>query len=219
VLTTAAVTDLSRERLEAACRPLVGRISQTPPMFSAVHHEGQRLYELARRGVEVERTPREVVVASIAVEDVGAATATLRIVCGKGTYVRVLAADIGAAIGCGAALERLTRTRVGPFTLRSAVGWDELIDGRRDSLLTRLLPMDAALADWPAVPLDAAGTRRFTHGQPVDLEAPLASGRLVRVYDEHGVLLGVGETDADGRSARPVRMLHADRSGTSVRPA
>jgi tRNA pseudouridine55 synthase len=219
VLTTAAVTDLSRERLEAACRPFVGRIPQTPPMFSAVHHEGRRLYELARRGVEVERTPREVVVGSIVVEEVEAATATLRIVCGKGTYVRVLASDIGAAMGCGAAVERLTRTRVGPFALRTAVAWDELVDGRRDSLRTRLLPMDAALADWPAARLDVARARQFIHGQPVPLVAPMASGRLLRVYDEQEALLGVGETDAGGRSVRPVRMLHADRSGTSARPA
>ena len=219
VLSTAAVTGLSRERLDAACRPFVGRILQTPPMFSAVHHGGQRLYELARQGVEVERTPREVVVVSIEVEDVGEAVATLRIVCGKGTYVRVLAADLGAALGCGAAIERLTRTRVGPFTLRSAVAWSELVDGRRDSLLARLLAMDAALADWPAARLDVARARQFSHGQPAELTTPIAGARLVRVYGEGETLLGVGETDVRGRSVRPVRMLHADRSGTSARPA
>ena len=219
VLTTAAVTGLSRERLDAACRPFVGRILQTPPMFSAVHHEGRRLYELARQGVEVERTPREVVVASIVVEEVTEALATLRIVCGKGTYVRVLAADIGAALGYGAMLERLTRTRVGPFTLPAAVTWSELADGRRDALRARLLPMDAALTHWPAARLDVARARRFTHGQPADLATPIAGPRLVRVYDEGETLLGVGETDADGLSVRPVRMLHADRSGTSARPA
>ena len=219
VLTTAAVTDLSRERLEAACRPFVGRIPQTPPMFSAVHHEGQRLYELARQGLEVERAPREVVVASIVVEEVGQAVATLRIVCGKGTYVRVLAADLGAALGYGGAIEHLARTRVGPFTLRAAVAWVELVEGRRDSLQARFLPMDAALADWPATRLGVDRARQFSHGQPAELAAPIAGARLVRVYDEGEILLGVGQTDAGGRSVRPVRMLHADRSGTSARPA
>ena len=219
VLTTAPVTGLSRERLDAACRPFVGRIRQVPPMFSAVHHEGQRLYELARQGLEVERAPREVVVASIVVEEIGEAVATLRIVCGKGTYVRVLASDLGAALGYGAALERLTRTRVGPFTLRTAVAWGELVDDRRDSLLARIRPMDAALADWPAARLDVDRARQFSHGQPAELAAPMASARLVRVYDEQEMLLGVGETDAGGRSVRPVRMLHADRPGTSARPA
>jgi tRNA pseudouridine55 synthase len=219
VLTSAPVTGLSRERLDAACRPFVGRIRQVPPMFSAVHHEGQRLYELARQGLEVERAPREVVVASIVVEEIGEAVATLRIVCGKGTYVRVLASDLGAALGYGAALERLTRTRVGPFTLRTAVAWGELVDDRRDALLARIRPMDAALADWPAARLDVDRARQFGHGQPAELAAPMASARLVRVYDEQEMLLGVGETDAGGRSVRPVRMLHADRPGTSARPA
>jgi tRNA pseudouridine55 synthase len=217
VLTTAPVTGLSRERLDAACRPLIGPIQQVPPMYSAVHHEGQRLYELARQGVEVERTAREVVVASIVVEEVGDAVATLRIVCGKGTYVRVLAADLGTALGCGAAVERLTRTRVGPFTLRTAVDWRALVDG--DALRTRLLPMDAGLADWPAARLSGDGARHFCHGQPAELGERLAEGRLVRVYDERETLLGVGETDRGGRSVRPVRMLHADRPGTSARPA
>jgi tRNA pseudouridine55 synthase len=219
VLATVPVTGLSRERLDAACRRFVGRILQTPPMFSAVHHEGKRLYELARQGIEVERTPREVVVESIAVEDVAEAVATLRIVCGKGTYVRVLAADLGAALGSGAAIERLTRTRVGPFTLRTAVAWKELAEGSRDPLRARLLAMDAALVDWPAARLDVARARQFSYGQAAELPMPIAGGRLVRVYDEGETLLGVGETDAGGRSVRPVRMLHADHSGTSVRPA
>ena len=219
VLATAAVSGLSRERLEAACRPLVGRIAQIPPMFSAVHHDGQRLYELARQGVEVERAPREVVVTSIVVEEIGDAVATLRIVCGKGTYVRVLAADLGASLGCGAAVERLIRTRVGPFTLNAALAWTELAEGRREALRARVLAMDAALADWPAARLDGDAARRFSHGQPATLPTPVAAGRLVRVYDEHETLLGVGESDLGGGSVRPLRMLHADRPGTSARPA
>jgi len=219
VLAEAPVTGLSRARLEAACRTFVGRIAQVPPMFSAVHHAGRRLYELAREGVEVERAPREVEVASITVEEVGETSATLRIVCGKGTYVRVLAADLGAALGCGGALERLTRTRVGPFELRGAVTWAELAGASPESLWARVLPPDAALAGWRAVHLDGEGTRRFRHGQPAELAAPLSGARLVRVYDAAGALVGVGEVAADGRSVRPQRILHADRPGTSARPA
>jgi tRNA pseudouridine55 synthase len=218
VLTEAAVSGLSRERIEAACLPLVGRIAQVPPMFSAVHHEGRRLYELAREGVEVERAPREVDVASITVEAVGDSWATLRIVCGKGTYVRVLAADLGATLGCGGAVERLRRTRVGPFTVGEAVAWSELTDPAAP-LWPRVLPIDAALVDWPSVRLDVDGVRRFRHGQPAEVGVPLAATRFVRVYDELGTLLGVGEAAAGARSVRPVRMVHADRPGTSARPA
>ena len=219
VLATGPVTDLSRQRLEAACARFVGRVAQIPPMYSAVHHEGQRLYELARQGVEVERAPRDVVIRSIAVEELGDAIATLRIVCGKGTYIRVLAADLGAVLGSGGALEQLTRTRVGPFTLRRAIAWSELIEGRRDAVRAQVQPMDAALADWPAARLHGERARQFCHGQSAALDEPLAPARLVRVYDTGQTLLGVGETDGSGRSVRPVRMLHADRSRTSARPA
>src|SRR5256886_2662958 len=88
-------------RRGGACRPFVGRIKQVPPMYSAVHHAGRRLYELAREGIEVDREPREVVVRSIVVDEVAPPRATLRVVCGKGTYVRVLAADLRAALGYG----------------------------------------------------------------------------------------------------------------------
>jgi tRNA pseudouridine55 synthase len=131
----------------------------------------------------------------------------------------VLAADLGQALGCGAALERLIRTRVGPFTLEMAVGWPELVDARADAVRTRLLPMDAALAGWPAARLDAEAVRHFCHGQPALLAEPIEPTRLIRVYDDRETLLGVGETDAHGRGVRPVRMLNADRSGTSARPA
>ncbi|HEY3100513.1 MAG TPA: tRNA pseudouridine(55) synthase TruB [Methylomirabilota bacterium] len=219
VLSTTPVMDLTRERLEATCRAFVGRIRQRPPMYSAVHHEGRRLYELAREGAEVERPPRDVEVHTIEVQNVDAPRATLRIVCGKGTYVRVLAADIGAALGVGGAVDRLTRTRVGPFELSAALAWRELEAASATVLWAHVLPPDAGLAHLPAASLDAAGVRRFVHGQPADVTAPLTAGALVRVYDGDGVLLGVGEVAPGGAGVRPVRMVHADRPGSSVRPA
>ena len=123
VLSETPVDDLVPARLEDVCRAFVGHIKQVPPMYSAVHHQGRRLYELARAGIEVERAPREVTIRSIAIEKIDGPRATLRVVCGKGTYVRVLAADLGAALGCGGAVESLVRCRVGPFDLRDAVSW------------------------------------------------------------------------------------------------
>ena len=219
VLSETPVSGLTRERLEAACRGFVGRIAQVPPMYSAVHHEGRRLYELAREGVEVERTPRDVVVSAIDVERLEETSATLRIVCGKGTYVRVLAAELGSALGWGGAVDRLIRTRVGRFALADALAWRDLEEAPAAELWARVLPPDAALAHLPAARLDAGGARRFVHGQPADLVAPLAAGTLARVYDTAGALLGVGEAAATGRSVRPVRMVHADHPGPSVRPA
>ncbi len=218
VLSETVVSRLDRRQLEAACRPFVGRIKQVPPMYSAVHHEGRRLYELARRGVEVDRAPREVVVHSIAVEDVTPPRAGLRVVCGKGTYVRVLAADLGAALGFGAAVERLVRSRVGPFDLGSAVAWTELTQGGPD-LWSRVGPAETALADWPRVELDEQGATAFVHGRVVDVRRVEGAGNPhVRVHDRAGTLIGVGAVTTNG-GVRPVRILHADRPGSRVFPA
>jgi len=219
VLSEEPVTGLTRARLDVVCRAFVGHIRQVPPMYSAVHHAGRRLYELAREGREVDRSPREVVVSHIEVQRVEQTTATLRIVCGKGTYVRALAADLGTALGCGAAVERLVRTRVGRFALDDALAWRDLVEMPPATLWAYVLPPDAALAHLPAVRLDAGGARRFVHGQPADVRPPLAVTGAARVYDASDVLLGVGEIAPGGADVRPVRMVHADRSGSSVRPA
>ena len=220
VLSQTAVPRLTRRDLEDACRAFVGRIKQIPPMYSAVHHEGRRLYELARQGIDVEREPREVLVRSIAVEEVAPPGATLRIVCGKGTYVRVLAADLGAALGYGAAVERLIRARVGPFTLADAVAWADLERGEREALSERVKPPAAALADWPAVTLAEPAAIAFAHGQAVGVtQAQGAGDRYVRVHDSAGALVGIGALRAAGHQVRPVRILHADRPGTRVLPS
>jgi tRNA pseudouridine55 synthase len=217
VVATAPVPALSREAVDRACAPFRGRITQTPPMYSALHHAGRRLYELAREGVEVERTPREVVVHALTVEALTPTTATLRIVCGKGMYVRTLAADLGDRLGCGGTLESLQRTRVGPFTLAEAVSVAEVRPGNAPALWARVLGADAALEGWPAVTLGDAETVAFLHGQTV---APAAAGDtagFVRVYDGAGRFLGVGERRAG--AVKPARILHADRPGTRELPA
>ncbi len=217
VLSTAPVPVLTPESLAAATRPFVGRIRQVPPMFSAVHHDGRRLYELARAGVEVPREAREVIVHEIVIEDVGEATARLRVVCGRGTYIRTLAADLGTALGCGAAIERLARTRVGPFDLASATTASEIATVAPDVLWARVLPPEAVLEHWRAVRLDAPGAKAFVHGQRVAVPGPTeAPAALVRIHDERGRLLGVGEVSGDGRAVKPVRVLHADRPGPHV---
>jgi len=215
VLAEVAVPALTLETIAAAARAFVGRIQQTPPMYSALHHEGRRLYELAREGVEVPRAAREVVVHAIDVEEVSGTRVMLRVVCGKGTYVRTLAADLGDALGVGAAVEQLTRLRVGPFTRDDAVTWDLLEHAAGAALRARLVPPEAALAGWPAVCLDAARAEVFRHGQSVECAA-VPSG-LARVHEADGTLIGVGAVDA-GR-LRPVRILHADRPDARVLPA
>jgi tRNA pseudouridine55 synthase len=219
VLAESAVDGLTQARLEEACRAFVGRIKQVPPMYSAVHHQGRRLYELARAGIEVERAPREVVISSILVEKLDGPRATVRVVCGKGTYLRVLAADLGAALGFGGAVESLVRCRVGSFDLREAISWRELTEGVEE-LWSRVRPVEAALPGWPVVRLDGQAAATFGHGQPADvIPAAAATEGYVRVHDLAGPMIGVGELMAGGGKVKPVRILHADRPRTRSLPA
>jgi tRNA pseudouridine55 synthase len=221
VLAEAPVPPLTAEALTRVTRPFVGRIRQVPPMYSAIHHEGRRLYELARQGVEVPREPRDVVVHAITVEAVDPPTATLRIVCGKGTYVRVLAADLGEALGCGAVVERLLRGRVGPFDLAGALPTAELGALPAEVIWGRVLPPESALAGWPLVRLDARATASFLHGQAVAaIPSATPSGpgrRFLAVHSVGGGFLGVGELI--GGQIKPARILHANYSGSRVLPA
>jgi tRNA pseudouridine55 synthase len=216
VLETAPVPPLDAAAIARALAPFVGVIRQVPPMFSALRRGGKRLYELARQGVEVEREPREVTIHAIELQSVSLPDFVIRIRCGKGTYVRTLAADLGASLGCGAALAGLVRTRVGPYALADAVPWDEVRLARSgERLWARLQPPDSALTALPAVRLDAGGARAFAHGQAVAVGE--RGDGLVRVYGPDGALLGVGQRLGD--KVKPERLLHADPPRSSVLPA
>ncbi len=215
IVAEAPVPPLDRAALEIAIGPFVGRIRQLPPMYSAVHHEGRRLYEFAREGVEVARQAKDVVVHAITVEAIALPEVRLRVVCGKGTYVRSLAADLGAALGCGGAVAGLVRTRLGAFTLSDALASAALSTEEPATLWTRVLPPGSALPDWPAVSVDQRRAVAFVHGQTVEVGVA-ADGALVRVHDEAGVLLGIGEVLARGSRVKPVRILHADHQGPRV---
>jgi tRNA pseudouridine55 synthase len=184
---------VSRADVEQALAGFVGTIQQVPPMHSALRVDGQRLYDLARRGVEVERAARPVVVHAIDILRYDAPTLGFRVRCGKGTYIRSLAADLGAALGVGAHLTALRRTRVGPFTVARAVPLDTL---GPDTPLTGLAD---ALADHATVPLDDAQTRDVRDGKLrtiATLRAPEGAGSHVRLLGPDGTLVAVAEQHA-----------------------
>jgi len=178
-------------------------------MYSALKHNGQRLYKLAREGIEVEREPREITIHSLELVNADLPEFELMVHCSKGTYVRTLAEDIGNKLGCGAHVVGLRRTKVGPYTDEHLVTMEQLQQlaetGDLDRLDQLLLPMDTGLGHWPAVQLTANSSFYIKQGQAVQVpKAPLAG--WVRMYGENDEFIGVGEIDDDGRVA-PRRLL------------
>ena len=189
VLTNAAVTT-SIADVERLLPRFTGPIKQVPPMHSALKRDGRPLYELARQGIEVEREARDVTIHALDMLGLEGDVLRLRVSCSKGTYIRVLAADIGQALGCGAHLTALRRTQVGDLVLERSVTLSQLELQDEVQRGTHLLPVDALLQSLPAVHLAADEANRFSHGNPVTLPTGLLG--KIRVYAE-GRLLGVGE--------------------------
>ena len=219
-LSRAACDGLSEAELREKLRGFTGLIEQTPPMYSARKIDGQRLYALARQGVEVERAPRSVFVdeaslqsfaGPLAHSDGGSPVfdASIYVRCSKGTYLRTMAHDLGERFGCGGHLRALRRTKVGPFTLEDSVGLDELMTwnkaGQKDELARVLLPISRALDELAELRLDVQLARRVSHGHtlgPADLSRlrapPYPRGRRVRLTEPDGEVLAIAESDGVG---------------------
>ena len=208
VLETRPVPAIDRERLEGVLREFRGEIQQVPPMFSALKHQGQRLYDLAYQGIEVERQPRPVVIHQLDLVALEADRFTVDIACSKGTYIRTLAEDIGERLGCGAHVETLRRSGAGPFGDSEMLTLEALQSaaGRGTAALdAELLGTDAILRELPEVRLAESVAFYLEQGQPVLVPHAPTQG-MVRIYAEDGVFLGAGEVLDDGRVA-PRRLI------------
>jgi tRNA pseudouridine55 synthase len=186
----------------------VGEIDQVPPMYSALKRQGKPLYKLARKGIEVERKPRRVTIHEIMLREFmagGHPDIMMDVRCSSGTYIRSLAHDIGAALGCGAHLIELTRLASGSFTIDEAIKLQDL-EGLED-LRGLLHPLDAALQGLPALTLDADRARRVTMGQAIPLDEVRVSANLLRVYNTDGALLAIMAYDSAARLLRPQKVL------------
>lgn len=216
IIARADAGGVCREEVATALTAFEGTIDQVPSMFSAIKQGGQPLYKLARKGIEVERKARQVTIKTLellAFRGGEAPEVDVRIECSKGTYVRSLAEDLGAALGCGAYVSALRRTAAGPFRLEDSVtlatlealkGNDKLAE--MDALLQ---PADAALGALPLVQLTESGGFYLRQGQPVMVPNAPRDG-IVRVALETGEFLGVGEILDDGRVA-PRRLIVTGR--------
>lgn len=207
ILTDEPVGELTHAAIEQVCAEFVGQIQQMPPMYSALKHKGKRLYELAREGVEVEREPRTISIHELVVESVQLPEIEISVHCSKGTYVRTLAEDIGARLGCGAHVTALRRTGVGPYTEYPMYSMEQIeaaAEQGPSALDELMLPIDTALADWPAVTVNADSAFYLRQGQAVLVPKAPTEGWL-RIY--HGEdFLAVGEIQDDGRVA-PRRLM------------
>jgi len=178
--------DVTRERLEEVLARFRGEIQQVPPMYSAVKINGKKLYELARKGKEVERKPRSVTIHELELSDwpVAWEDFQLRVRCSKGTYIRTLCHDIGEALGCGGCMSALRRTMAAGYTLKDAVTLED-VQERGDALLR---PLDSLFARYPALTLPSAGReKRVRCGNPITL--PGTADGTYRVYGQEGNFL------------------------------
>ncbi len=189
--------DANLAQIESVLAQFRGAIKQVPPMHSALKRDGKPLYEYARAGITLEREARDVVIHALELLAYVAPMLKLRVTCSKGTYIRVLGEDIGAALGCGAHLNALRRTEVGGLTLDRAMtlkAFEAIPEAERPQALA---PVDALLSSFPTIELNEELARRFLHGQRLSLEKegmvpPLESGR-VKVVDTGGRLLGTAQ--------------------------
>ncbi len=198
--------DVARADLESALDTFRGDILQIPPMFSALKKDGVPLYKLARKGVEIERAPREVSVRSLDILEFDNDRVDIDIRCSKGFYVRSLAMDLGNLLGTGAMVESLRRTAVGKFSIEQSVTVAQLEALEPGECRQNLvLPADEALAHLPKIDLNETSTRYFCQGQAVRAIQASQAG-LARLYSNKNQFLGLGEVTKDGRVA-PKRLF------------
>jgi len=200
------VPELDRTKIDGVLHEFLGDILQVPPMYSALKHDGQRLYQLARAGQTVERKARALHIYRLELLNLDLPYLQFRVHCSKGTYVRTLAEDIAEKLGTCAHLHSLRRLVVEPFQDRGMICLDELISQAEKGEIDRcLLPVDAGLAGWPLVTLDSAQTVRFSHGNPVACE--IEKPGFVRAYGPGNLLLGIAEVTTD-QQLKPKRLMN-----------
>src|ERR1051325_8426959 len=214
---------LNEQEIEAALKSLRGDIDQVPPMYSAKKVEGKKLYELARRGENIERQPIRVCIhefeairpAGQLIKDNldGTFDFHARVSCSSGTYVRTLAEDFGKRLYVGAHLAELRRTRVGDFESSQAITLEQLkVHFAEESLGSVVLPLKAALSHLPFVHLNAEDVRRARHGREVKVpESERIDGEDVAMYDADEQLIAVGRYDANARSLHPHVVLSGEK--------
>lgn len=207
--------NVNAEALKKVISAFVGEIKQVPPMYSAIKKDGVRLYSLARQGIEVSREKRVVTIDDIKLENYNEEMqeATMLVRCSKGTYIRTLCADIGAQLGCGAAMSKLERTRVGSFTLEKSITLDRAKELASENKLDKLLlSIDSVLSKYNAVKVTDAQTVRFLNGGGLALDRisikDAQDSQKLRVYGTGGKFLGLGIVNVTKKEMSVYKLLY-----------
>ena len=211
VIAQVDATAITKTQVSDALETFVGEIEQIPSMYSALKHQGQPLYKLARQGIEVERAPRTVTIYSAELLQFAEAYIELRVHCSKGTYIRSLAEDLGAVLGCGGHVSALRRLAAGPYAEAQAVTFEQVSEiGDPQEMDALLLPVASAVGSWPSVRLHEDTAHYVKRGQPVQVAHAPTDG-WVQMFEsaEEDRFLGVGEVLTDGRIA-PRRLVASD---------
>lgn len=205
-------------QVESALPGFTGSIQQYPPMHSALKHQGRPLYAYARAGQTVERAARTVQIHSLQLLACEPPRLQIRVDCSKGTYIRTLAEDIGKALGCGAHLVALRRTRVGSLSIEAAHSLEALEAASLAQREAWLRPVDFLIQDWPQIELDPDLARRFVHGNPVRPPglSPALADRRIRVISSNQNFIGVGILRAG--QLHPQRLLSEPPAAPPLRP-
>ena len=207
-----AVLDrLTEGQVREVIDSFVGGYDQVPPMYSARHVQGKRLYELAREGKSVERAAVPVRIDRIVIDEISIPNIALTVTCGRGTYIRSLCADIGEKLGCGAVMTHLVRTRVGPFEIGDALTIGQLQERLTEkSFGDLLMPVDQVFAERPAVTVASSCEKLAYNGNKIPLtgfQADDLPAEDFRLYDSHGRFIGIFRIEGNGQTVKPVKMF------------
>jgi tRNA pseudouridine55 synthase len=212
-------SNITLQQVQDKIQDFQGEIDQVPSMYSALKHNGQPLYKLARQGIEIDRPARQITIFDYQIIDFRPgpnAEVDVEVHCSKGTYIRTLAEDLGSALGCGAHVSALHRFRAGPFDEQQTISLKELEklkeQGSVEELDQLLKPVDTPVSNYPAVEFDQIMAGYFQLGQEISSNKAFHQGQegdIVRVFREGGTFLGVGTVTADGKVA-PKRLIVED---------
>lgn len=198
VIAEKTVPDLSLDEIEACLQSFTGESDQVPPMYSALKHNGRKLYELAREGKTIERKARRITIYELTLIDMTVNSLSLDVLCSKGTYIRSLAEDIGHKFGCGGAVSQLRRTQAGKFKIEDSLTLEELQKMNKAELMECLIGVDEPLNEIPEIFLSISQAVLIRHGQQLQMDGDLPIAGIVRMYSEQ-VFLGLGEMLLGGK--------------------